>query len=362
MQHQHHHHYTTNNVVLENHRAKFVYQLILFVITTSVGLWLTTSPFITDLLIPYEERQEMRNAKETVDTLVTQSIMNRQDAVTLTSHELRMAACLVNPANMKHGFEAIGGMEDIKKRLFTHVLIPLKYHEQFSGEDPMFPRPPRGVLFSGKSGCGKTMMARAIAKEAGVSFLNVSLSDMNNKYVGESEKLISAMFSLARKIAPCVLFMDEIDGAVSERSVIDQSHVNSTKAHLLSMLDAIDDSDAPIVVIGCTNCAARLDKAMRRRLPIVVEFELPTTEDRFAILKAITIKEEVDIQDLVYAAALSIGFSGSDLQQVYREAQMHRMMCMIDKARASRALAREDLDAGIEAVAKSMDAHASIHI
>lgn len=348
----------------ENYRMKFVFQLLFFAITTLVGLWATTYAPLTDLLVPTEEREQIQHAKDTINALVARKVLGREAASTLSTHELRMAARIVDPSALVTGFADIGGLVDTKRRIFTHIITPLRSHEYFQGDDPLYPRPVCGALFSGPPGTGKTMTARAIAKEAGVNFINISLSDINDKYHGESERLLSALFSIARKVAPAIIFVDEIDGMVGERNALDQSHVYGMKTHFLGLMDGIVTSRAPVMVIGCTNNALHMDRAMRRRMPLVLEFELPTVLERAAILRTLVRDDELasPIDGIARAAVLADGLSGSDLENVYHEACMARVAALVDGTRTDRRLLDSDLDAGLDATARSMDAHAVNHL
>lgn len=343
----------------ENYRVKFAFQLLFFAITTLVGLWAATYKPLTDLLVPPDEREQLDHARDTIDKLVASQIIDRRLASGLSTHELRMAARIVDANDLTTGFDAIGGLDEIKRKIFANILIPLRNHERFLGDDPLFPRPVRGVLFAGPSGTGKTMTARAIARDAGVKFFNVSLSDIHDKFHGESERLLSALFSLARKVAPSVIFFDEFDGLAGERNAMDQSHVYGLKTHLLTLLDGLATASAPVVVIAATNNARHLDRAMRRRMPLVVEFDLPTEPERFAIAANIVKRDELEnggVAILARLAKLTDGFSGSDLDSVYRESCMNRMRALVDGSRVNKALTQADFDVGLDAVVASMDA------
>lgn len=347
----------------DDYRIKFAFQLLFFAITTLVGLWATTYAPLTDLLTPADEREQMQHAKDTINSLISKKVLGREAASALSTHELRMAARIVDPTALITGFADIGGLVDTKRKIYTHIITPLRNHEHFQGDDPLYPKPVSGALFSGPPGTGKTMTARAIAKEAGVNFINISLSDINDKYHGESERLLSALFSVARKIAPAIIFVDEIDGMVGERNALDQSHVYGMKTHFLGLMDGVVTARAPVMVIGCTNNALHMDKAMRRRMPLVIEFELPTATERAAILRTIVRADELASQEgLVRTALLADGFSGSDLENVYREACMARVTALVEGERTDRRLLDVDLDTGLDATAKSMDAHAINHL
>lgn len=343
---------------------KFAYQLAFFIITTVIGLIVAKHAKLDEIMLPPDEREAAISAKSAVARLIHAGILSASQAQNLTSHELQIAAHLVEPGALRKGFDDVGGLQHIKRQVASSVLIPLKHSHLFSGDNPLYPRPARGVLLSGPPGTGKTMVARAIAKESGVNFVNVNLSDLSNKFHGESEHLMSAAFSLARKVQPCIIFIDEIDGLAGRRNELDQSHQYGIKVHFLTLLDGLEDDGASIMVLGCTNNARHLDRAMRRRMPVVVEFELPDEAARKDILAAIARNEPMPVPDadLAYAASMSDGMSGSDLDSVYREACMRRMTQLVEGSRSIRGISRDDWDAGLDAVARAMDAHKKVHV
>lgn len=110
----------------------------------------------------------------------------------------------------------IGGYASIKQALYEAIVLPVERPDLFKGKNKML-RTPKGILFYGPPGTGKSMMAKAVARDSGATFVNVNVSTLMDKYVGESEKLMAALFSLARKLAPTIIFIDEIDGLLGRR-------------------------------------------------------------------------------------------------------------------------------------------------
>lgn len=185
------------------------------------------------------------------------------------------------------------------------------------------------------------MLARAIASESGVPFISLHSSALESKWWGESPKLLSAAFELARtELAPCIIFFDEIDGVGRHRSENDQSCVYSFKCELLRNMDGVDtDANAPVIVLACTNCKQSLDPALRRRFGCSIHIGNPNEDERFDILSKLvetpsaTASTTVDTDNtrvdvLRKVAALSNGLSGSDLTSLYEEASMHRMQAV----------------------------------
>lgn len=130
-------------------------------------------------------------------------------------------------------FSSVGGLAKIIKELKTSVLLPIMHPDRFS----MIPhslRHLKGVLLYGPPGCGKTLLARALARESKMNFINLTCSSIFDKYVGESEKMLRGAFSLAEKIAPCIIFVDEMDSLTRDRKSDDHESTYSIKAEFLS--------------------------------------------------------------------------------------------------------------------------------
>jgi len=153
-----------------------------------------------------------------------------------------------------------------------------------------------GILLYGPPGCGKTMMARAVAKEMGFRFLVVKPSVVNNKWVGESEKTIQAIFSLAGKLSPMVIFIDEIDVLLGSRGSFNQSDFKDTKiAEFLTAWDGFHKTGSSTIVIGATNRKEILDDAILRRLPIKIEIPMPDRDSRKQIFDKKLVQEGVEL-------------------------------------------------------------------
>lgn len=143
--------------------------------------------------------------------------------------------------------------------------------------------PPTGILLYGPPGTGKTTLACQVCRESGAHLLFLSPDILENRYQGESFKRMRAAFTLAKKLAPCVIFFDEIDGLMSKRSEMDQSHTNTMKTLFLSGMDSVKGHR--VMVIGATNRPEALDTALMRRLEVHLETKYPSDEDLQRYLK-----------------------------------------------------------------------------
>mmetsp|Transcript_40868 Transcript_40868/g.60247 ORF Transcript_40868/g.60247 Transcript_40868/m.60247 type:complete len:520 (+) Transcript_40868:53-1612(+) len=242
----------------------------------------------------------------------------------LTDHELAIALEVVGPMELRGGFDALGGLEDVKEEIYDTVIAPLQRPDLYRRGDGLHAAP-KGMLFYGRPGTGKTALARAIAKEAGATFINLRLSAVLSKWLGESEKMISAVFSLALKLQPTVIFMDEVDAFFAERGGADGDAGGryDAKTEFLSQWDGLTtDPTARIMVLGATNRPQALDPAFDRRLPRKFLVPLPDARAREQILRVLLRKQEsvLSDNDYVQLAKLTDGLSGSDLKEVCRVA------------------------------------------
>lgn len=145
----------------------------------------------------------------------------------------RIATELILPDQIDVDFNSIGGLDHIISSLQESVIAPLRYPELFRSSGSLLGAP-KGVLLFGPPGTGKTMLAKALAKESGATFINMHVSTMMNKWFGESNKLVSALFSLAAKLQPTIIFIDEIDSFMRSRAGGDHEATNMMKAEFMT--------------------------------------------------------------------------------------------------------------------------------
>uniref|UniRef100_H0Z3L3 Outer mitochondrial transmembrane helix translocase n=1 Tax=Taeniopygia guttata TaxID=59729 RepID=H0Z3L3_TAEGU len=242
--------------------------------------------------------------------------------VKLTEYEMSIAAHLVDPLSMHVTWSDIAGLDDVITDLKDTVILPIK--KKYLFENSRLLQPPKGVLLYGPPGCGKTLIAKATAKEAGCRFINLQPSTLTDKWYGESQKLAAAVFSLAIKLQPSIIFIDEIDSFLRNRSSTDHEATAMMKAQFMSLWDGLDtDYSCQVIVMGATNRPQDLDSAIMRRMPTRFHINQPALKQREAILKLILKNENVDSHvDLLQVAKETDGFSGSDLKEMCRDAAL----------------------------------------
>jgi len=216
----------------------------------------------------------------------------------------------------------IGGLHGIKEALISIVDWPAKYPDLFAEGNVL---PPRGILFCGPSGTGKTLMAKALAGETGLNFISVSAPLLFSKWLGESEKALHNLFKKAKQSAPCILFLDEIDALGVARGFVSESGaVERIASQFFNELDNLSDL-SQVIVLGATNREDLLDPALMRagRLDYVLRFPIPNEKDRLEMLqvhgRGKPLRNDVDLREL---ARLTEGMVGSQIASICRSAAM----------------------------------------
>jgi transitional endoplasmic reticulum ATPase len=219
-------------------------------------------------------------------------------------------------------WDEVGGLEDIKNELKEAVEWPLKYPKLFEKAGV---RPLNGILLFGPPGCGKTLLAKAIATETKINFITVKGPELFSKWVGESEKSVRNIFRKARQAAPSIIYFDEIDAVSSIRGISESTAVrDSIVNQILVEMDGIENRKG-IVVIASTNRPDMVDSALLRpgRLDRLLYIKAPDTKEREAILRVHT--QNMPLADTISfknIAQITEGYSGADLENLCREAGM----------------------------------------
>jgi SpoVK/Ycf46/Vps4 family AAA+-type ATPase len=181
----------------------------------------------------------------------------------------------------------IGGLDPIISSLRESIIYPLLYPDLFTTSSTLIGAP-KGVLIYGPPGCGKTMLAKALAKESGATFINIAASVLTNKWFGESNKLVAGLFSLARKTQPSIIFIDEIDSFLRERTKGDHEVTGMMKAEFMTLWDGLLSGKDRILVLGATNRPNDIDQAILRRMPKRFGVGLPDVNQRLKILTLVS--------------------------------------------------------------------------
>ncbi|KAL7754057.1 mitochondrial dynamin GTPase Msp1 [Sorochytrium milnesiophthora] len=302
----------------------------------------------------YRRRKAELSKKVPSEQSKSQSYLQLQErlqAARLTEHEEVIASEIIHCTDDTgvEGFDSIGGLDHIIQSLKETVIFPLVYPQVFSSPSKSGASnlllAPKGVLLYGPpgtgivgfirlsetlitqaapKGCGKTMLAKALARESGATFINVHVSTLTEKWFGESQKLVNALFGLAKKLEPSIIFIDEIDSFLRERRSTDHETTGMMKAEFLgyffgllpagygkaatnactrgSLWDGLASGENHRILASATNRPHDLDRAVLRRMPKRFAVRLPNADQRRKILNLL--------------------LSGSDLKELCREAAM----------------------------------------
>ncbi|PVZ98405.1 hypothetical protein BB558_005593 [Smittium angustum] len=263
--------------------------------------------------------------KENDDELDNETIkrlqnLNKRD---LNSYERKLLSCIVDPTSIPSGFSSVCAKPETIITLQELISLPLLYPELYSSNGILSKHLTSGLLLFGPPGTGKTMLAKAVAKESGSTVLNIKSSDVYDKYVGEGEKLVKAIFSLARKVSPCVVFIDEVDALFGTRSN-DQSmgYKRDIINQFMAEWDGLTSNNknkgnkSKVMVMAATNRPFDLDDAILRRLPRRIMVDLPDEVERLKILQLHLEGESLKNVDLEKIAKKAVLYSGSDLKNL----------------------------------------------
>ncbi|KAL4530815.1 hypothetical protein Ndes2526B_g09205 [Nannochloris sp. 'desiccata'] len=233
-------------------------------------------------------------------------------------YERQLLSEVVPPEEIAVGFNDIGALDAVKNTLHEVVILPLQRPELFTRG--ALTRPTKGLLLFGPPGTGKTMLAKAVASESGAHFININMSAITSKWLGEGERLVRAVFSLAHKLAPSVIFIDEIDSFLAKRGGHSNEHeaLRKMKTEFLAGWDGLRTKQTDrVLVLAATNRPMDLDDAAIRRMPRRIFVPLPDANNREKILRTILKDEEVDKElDFVELGKETDGYSGSDLKNL----------------------------------------------
>ncbi|KAK5650927.1 hypothetical protein RI129_001956 [Pyrocoelia pectoralis] len=218
-------------------------------------------------------------------------------------------------------WDDIAGLESAKSTIHEAVVWPLLRPDIFTG----LRKPPKGILLFGPPGTGKTLIGKCVASQSRSTFFSISASSLTSKWVGDGEKMVRALFSVALCHQPAVIFIDEIDSLLSQRSETEHESTRRLKTEFLVRLDgATTCNDERLLVIGATNRPQELDEAARRRFVKRLYIPLPEYEGRLQIVTNLMSKEchNLTVNDMAKIAELADGYSGADMINLCSEASL----------------------------------------
>uniref|UniRef100_A0A8C1BJU9 microtubule-severing ATPase n=1 Tax=Cyprinus carpio carpio TaxID=630221 RepID=A0A8C1BJU9_CYPCA len=266
---------------------------------------------------------EAGNRQNTGNT-ATASPQRKKDMKNFRNVDSKLANLILNEivdSGVAVQFDDIAGQELAKQALQEIVILPALRPELFTG----LRAPARGLLLFGPPGNGKTMLAKAVAMESNATFFNISASSLTSKYVGEGEKLVRALFAVARELQPSIIFIDEIDSLLCERREGEHDASRRLKTEFLIEFDGVQSGgDERVLVMGATNRPQELDEAVLRRFAKRIYVALPTEETRLKLLKNLLSKHRNTLsqKELSQLARMTEGYSGSDLTSLAKDAAL----------------------------------------
>jgi len=246
----------------------------------------------------------------------------------------------------------LGGLADVKERLVEAIEWPLEYPQLFEQAGV---RPPKGILLVGPPGCGKTMLAKAVATESQTNFISIKGPSLLSKYVGESEKAVREIFRKARQTAPCIVFFDEIDAMMPTRGgASSDSHVSErVLSQFLAELDGVEELKG-VLVLGATNRLDMIDPAVLRpgRFDEILEIPMPDEVGRKEIFEVhMRNKPHASGIDLRRLSAMTDGFGGADIASICAKAAFRAVRRVVERIKV-----KPDEDVRVVIESADMDA------
>jgi len=299
---------------------------------------------------------QLKNIEEKVPTQILDKIkVSRQhfiDAIRQVEPSA-MREVLINKPNVT--WEDVGGLEEVKEKLREVVELPLLRPDLFNKAGI---KPGKGVLLSGPSGTGKTLLAKAIATEANANFISVKGPELISKWVGESEKHVREIFKRARQVSPSIIFFDEFDSISKMRG---HSLTDSTERvvnQLLTELDGIEELEK-VIVIAATNRRDLIDSALLRpgRIDTIIELDLPSEKTRQKIFAVHAKNMPLDTSvNLAEYAKKTQGYTGADIESITRNAGINAIKRLYTDRKKDETIiiTKNDFDRAFELVSKTL--------
>lgn len=239
-------------------------------------------------------------------------------------------------------WDDIAGLDNVKQAITEIVVYPMQNPQLFQG----LLAPAKGLLLFGPPGTGKTLIGKCIASESGATFFAISASSLTSKWVGEGEKMVRALFAVARCMQPSVVFIDEIDSLLTHRVDGEHDSTRKMKTEFLVQFDGVSTgSDDQLLVIGATNRPHELDEAARRRFTKRLYIPLPENQARQQIITRMMAKGKSDLSEdcINIIVEKTSGFSGADMSTLCREAALSAVRTLIRARGGAKNLGNNDL-------------------
>ncbi|XP_009351716.2 uncharacterized protein LOC103943204 [Pyrus x bretschneideri] len=303
----------TNGVILTKRKAEKV-----------VG-W-AKNHYLSSCLLPYVKGERLHLPRESLEIAISrlkeQETLSRKPSQNLKNiakdeYESNFVSAVVPPGEIGVRFDDVGALEDVKRALNELVILPMRRPELFSHGNLL--RPCKGILLFGPPGTGKTLLAKALATEAGANFISITGSTLTSKWFGDAEKLTKALFSFASKLAPVIIFVDEVDSLLGARGgSFEHEATRRMRNEFMAAWDGLRSKDSQrILILGATNRPFDLDDAVIRRLPRRIYVDLPDVENRKKILSIFLAQENLASGfQFDKLSEATDGYSGSDLKNL----------------------------------------------
>lgn len=299
---------------------------------------------------------QLKNIEEKVPTQILDKIkVEREHFIDALRHvePSAMREVLINKPNVS--WEDVGGLEEAKEKLRELIELPLIRPDLFAKAGI---KPSKGILLSGPSGTGKTLLAKAVATEANANFISVKGPELISKWVGESEKHVREIFKKARQVSPSIIFFDEFDSISKVRGMSMSDATERVVNQLLTELDGIEELEK-VVVIAATNRRDLIDPSLLRpgRIDAIVELSVPDIKTREKIFEVHTknmpLEKSVDLSGYIKKTD---GWTGAEIESIARNAGINAIKRFyITKKSENLTIAKEDFDKALEDVAKSVN-------
>ncbi|XP_068597171.1 nuclear valosin-containing protein-like [Brachionichthys hirsutus] len=296
-----------------------------------------------------DERQEQGELRRLLRLLTNTERLSEEElaGLSILMSDFRSSLSSVQPSAKREGFatvpdvtwDDVGALQDVREELTMAILAPVRSPEQFRA---LGLSAPSGVLLAGPPGCGKTLLAKAVANESGLNFISVKGPELLNMYVGESERAVRQVFQRGRNSAPCVIFFDEIDALCPRRSGHESGASVRVVNQLLTEMDGLE-TRRQVFIMAATNRPDIIDPAVLRpgRLDKTLYVGLPPPADRLAILLTITkggtkpeLEADVSLEDVASDERCDC-FSGADLSALVREASVNALRTYLKSQQSS---------------------------